>query len=86
MKAKKVQKADKVRVRLQARQMVTYDQVKEMTRHEWEELKKRSPVAAAEWIDLADINDSQELEDFEAFVCDEEGLPINPSDEYERQD
>lgn len=79
---------EKINVLIQASQTVRYSQVKKMTREEWEKIKAMPPDDAAEfiteWLDLRDVYDSDPIEgdDFEAYVVNENGDPVKPSDEY----
>ena len=70
--------SDKIKVRITASHRVKYDQTVEMTRKEWDELKKSivsddDGTVAEDWLDLRDVFDSDTIEadDVEAFVVDE---------------
>lgn len=86
--AKATIEAETVRVRIQARQVVHYNQIVEMSRDEWNELKEseeeRAADAAMGWIDTRDVYDADpvEPEDFEAIVVTDDGIPVSPRDEY----
>jgi hypothetical protein len=87
---KKPAKKETVRVRVTARQMVTYDQIVELTCQEWEDFKRRSPKAHTEAggdlpLNLADIDDGYDIEpnDFEAIVVGADGKPTGERYEWE---
>lgn len=75
-----------VRVRITARQVVKYDQVKEMTVEEWHRLKAMGSGDferhASGWIDTRDVDDAEDIEDIEAVVVDKDGEPVEPEDRY----
>jgi len=85
MSNRKTKKAstDKVRVRMTARQVVTYDQIKELTQEEWDRLKASSEEDAADWINKDDICDGEDMEEFDAYVVGADGKAVKPEDRYE---
>jgi hypothetical protein len=54
-----------------------------LTEKEWDKLKASCPEDAAEWIEKSDIADSEEMEEFDAYVCGEDGKPVKPVDQYD---
>lgn len=77
----------KIKVRIRARQTVFYDQVVEMTKQQWKELKaekdnRRRTDSVAGWLDLHNIDDAHDIddEDLEAEVVDDDGKALKPVD------
>lgn len=74
-----------VTVRMTSSERVRYDQIKEMTLKEWNELKKQNQDSACGWIDRSDVDEGDDgdlAENFEAVVVDKKGKLVSPRDEY----
>lgn len=59
-----------MKVRITAKQTVTFNQVVEMTAKEWADLKKMDgkerAIQLIMWLDMSDIHDGEDVEDIEA--------------------
>lgn len=85
--------SDNVRVRITCRQQLNFSEVIELTKAEWEKLKKTpadkmedgdmSPIAGL--IDCNDPSGWGDFSDVEMFAVDEGGKEIRPYDSYEPQ-
>jgi len=83
--------SDKIRIRITCEQTIRYNQIVEMTRNRWEQIK-RMPECDMEdpsispldgYLDLKDPVDWDDFEDVEMIVVDDDGKPVKPRDEYE---
>lgn len=79
---------DTVSIRIQASQMVRYDQTVTMTRKQWEKIKAmdgdRRVQELADWLDRSDVDDADEIEDdLDAFVVDGDDKMVKPRDGIE---
>jgi hypothetical protein len=82
--------SEKVKIRIQTSQKVTYDQIVEMTREQWEALKatpeklmedeSRSPLS--DWLNFNDVLDSDDYDEPNLTVVDDDGKPVRPNDYY----
>jgi hypothetical protein len=77
-----------VEIRIQASQMVRYDQTVTMTRRQWERIKaldeERRVQELAVWLDLSDVSDADDIEDdVDAFVVDGDDKMVKPRDGIE---
>lgn len=80
-----------IKVQIQCVEKVRYCQTVEMTKKQWEELKKTktskledsqmSPLT--QYLDLHDPMDAEGFEDVEMEVVDEEGKSVEPADYYQ---
>ncbi|MFO1487844.1 MAG: hypothetical protein U1F65_05140 [Verrucomicrobiota bacterium] len=83
--------SEKIKVRIECSQRVSYDQTVEMTREEWEKIKAKprrkmencdtSPLNS--WLDLRNPITSDDFDDVELDVVDSNGEPVKPADSYE---
>lgn len=81
--------AEKILVRITARQRVSYDQIVSMTPEDWQKFKETSPSdhvcgggdLVGGWLDSRpDDGEDIDDDDFEAVVVDAKGKPLG--DEY----
>lgn len=77
---------EKIYVRITGRQKLSYNQIVEMNKKEWEEIKSMNENDAGQYLggflDYSNPIDSEDIEDWEADVVDENGNLIKPRDSY----
>lgn len=77
-----------VRVRINARQQVRYDQVITMLRATWDQLKacddeQEAADLVTDYLDLGDVFDADPVDSFEARLVDENGATIKGEEPVE---
>jgi len=76
--------AERIRIKVSARQMVKYSQVLTLSQEEWDDFKKMSERQQGEMLgdllDLRDVADAEPIDCFDATRIDENGNAVSPSD------